>query len=210
MNIPNNYFIFIDIFLACIVLAFIIIGYKKGLLFEIVSLIYTAVSILASWFLAPVFAGLYPLIKLEKLTSDIEIINNFINLETILNTIVYFIIIFLVLKIFYILLALILKGFNKVPVIGGLNRILGAIVGAVNSLIVIFMLLMLLSTPIVKNGQEVKDNTLFKYLDTYSNKVLNYIVNNVDLNHIKQEFKDFDVDSARDQFKRWLEYKKYE
>lgn len=210
MNISSDLFIFIDIIVAFIFLSFVIVGFKKGLLFEVFSLVYTLASIVVAWFLSPVLANLYPIIKLKDLTNDMQIIVEFVNLEVLLNTVAYFVISFLVLKLCYILLAVILKGINKVPFVGGFNRIFGAIIGGVNSLIIIFILSMLLSTPIIKNGDEVKQNTVFKYIDTYSSKALNYIVNNSSFEHIKDEFDDFDVKAAREQFKEWLKYKKYD
>ena len=193
MNIPSNYFICIDILVVLLFIIFIFVGYKKGFLYELFSLIYTLASTIASWFLAPVFASLYPLIKLKNLTNDQMIIANFVNLEVILNTIAYFVIIFLVLKICYIVLSLLFKSINKVPIVGGFNRILGALMGIVNAAIITLFISMILSMPLIENGDEVKKNTVFAYINTYGEKAMSYIVENVDLNHIKSEFKDFDI-----------------
>lgn len=208
MNVPSNYFIFIDIFVVLIYLIFIIVGYKKGFLYELLSLVYTAGSLIVSWLLSPVLASIYPIIKLENSSAEIELLSKFVNLDAILNTIIYFVIIFLILKLFYFVLALIFKGMNKIPVIGKFNQILGSIVGILNATLITLTLSLLLTLPVIKNGSEIKNNTIFKYVSKYTDTIVTYVIDNVDLDHIKQEFDEFDVTKAREEFKNWLELNK--
>lgn len=208
MSIPNNYFIYINIFIALIYLIFIIIGYKKGFLFEFISLIYTAGSAILAWFLAPIFASMFPIIMLSDKNTEAELLSKLVNIDAISNTIIYFVIVFLILKLLYLFIAFILKGMNKLPVIGKFNKILGGIFGIVNATIVTIMLSMLLNLPIIQNETEIRNNTLFKYVEEYSDLALNYIVENVDLDYIKNKIDNFDVDNARNDFKLWIEKNK--
>lgn len=210
MIVPSSYFIFIDIAIVAMFICFIIVGYSKGFVYEVLSLLYTAISIVASWFLAPIFASMYPLVKLENLNTQAELLSRFINLDVILNTVIYFVLIFIIFKILYILLSLIFKGMNKLPVLGTINKILGAVIGILNATIVTIFLSLLLTMPIFKNGNEIKNNTIFKYINNYSDEAITLIVQNVDLNHIKQQFKDFDINNAREDFKLWLEHTRNE
>lgn len=205
MRVSSEYFIYIDIAIALIYIALIIIGYKKGFLYELVSLVYTGVSIVIAWFLSPVLASLYPIINYQdNVVESMQLINKLVDLNPILNTIIYFVIIFLVLKVFYFILALLIKGINKIPVIGKFNQILGIFAGILNATIIVLALSMLLSLPAIDNGNEIKNGTVFKYIDIYSKNIMSYVVENVDLNNIKQQFTNFDVDNARDAFKQWL------
>ena len=206
MNIPNNYFLFINVGIIAIYLLFIFIGYKKGFLFELVSLIYTGVSALIAWFLAPVLGGVYPIVKLDNLSDDAKLVSKFVNLEAITNTVIYFVIIFLILKLFYWVIALLLKSLNKIPVIGKFNQILGALAGIVNATIIVLILSTLLNLPVFENGKQIKEETFFGYIHEYSQTGLSYILDNVDLSHIQQQFKDFDIESARNDFKEWLDF----
>lgn len=208
MNIESNYFIFINIFIVIIYLVFIFIGYSKGFLYELISLIYSLISCLVSWFLAPIMASVYPIIRIDNLNSETEILNKFIDLNKILNTLIYFLVIFLLLKLLYILIAFISKGMNSVPVIGKFNKILGIFAGIFNATLITLCLSMLLTLPIFKNGTEIKDNTIFKYISEYSDSVLTYIVDNMNLDNIKKQFDDFDIDNARTEFKYWIETRK--
>lgn len=208
MNISSDYFIFINILIAIIYIVFIFIGYSKGFLYELISLFYSLISGLVSWFLSPVLANVYPIIQIDNLNSETELLSKFIDLSTILNTLIYFILIFLILKLLYILIALILKGMNSVPVIGKFNQILGIFAGIFNATLITLCLSMLLTLPIFKNGDEIKNGTIFKYVSEYSDKVLTYIVDNVYLDNVKRQFDDFDIDNARKEFKYWIESKK--
>lgn len=207
MNIPNNFFIFIDIFIAIIYFVFIIIGYKRGFLFELVSLLYSVISILISWFLAPILANVYPIINIDNLNKETELITKVFDLSTMINTLIYFVIVFLLLKLIYIVIAFILKGMNKIPVIGKFNQILGIFAGMFNATLITLSLSMLLTLPIIKNGEHIKNKTLFKYISNYSDKILNYIVENIDFDNIKLQFDNFDIDNARLEFKNWIESK---
>lgn len=204
MKIPQSGFIYIDIFIVVILLIFLVVGYKRGFVFELVSLVYSICAILVSWFVAPVLASLYPLFKLDNITEQLELLQRFVDFETFINIFIYFVIVFLVLKAFYVVLAIVLKGMNKIPVIGGMNQMLGAIIGIINGLIVTFVLSLVLTLPIFENGNEVKNNTLFSYIDKYSTKAIEFIVDNSDLNHIKDQFTNFDIDNARQDLKDWL------
>ena len=208
MSIPNNCFIYINALIVLIYLTFIIIGYKKGFLFELISLIYTAVSIVISWFLAPVFAGMFPIVILSNMNVEAQLVSKLINIDAISNTVIYFVAIFFILRLFYFLISLLLKGMNKLPVIGKFNKILGGLFGIVNATFVTIIFSMLLNLPIIDNAVEVRNNTFFKYVSEYSNTALSYIVENVDLDGIKAKFDSFDVDNARDDFKAWLELNK--
>ena len=205
MSIPTNIFPFINIFIVILYIALIIIGYTKGFLFELLSLAYTLISLLIAWIISPVFANIYPIIKLENISNETQLMSKLVNLDAIVNTVLYFVIVFLVLKVFYWILAVVLKGMNKLPVIGTFNKLLGALFGVINATLITFMLSLLLSLPVIKNGNEVKNGTLFKYISNYSQVALNYVIENVDLDNIKKQFDNFDIDSARDEFKQWLE-----
>lgn len=204
MRIPESSFIYIDICICLVILALMITGFVKGFLYELISIIFSVLSALLAWFVAPIFANLYPLISLDKLYPEYALIKSLFNLDSLLNTFAYFLIIFLILKLCYWFIALLFKGMNKLPVIGKFNKILGLLLGLFNGLLICLALSMLLTLPLFKNGNEVKNSTVLKYTNKLNTQVLNYVANNIDLNNIKKQFDDFDIDNARDDLKEWL------
>ncbi|MBR5755451.1 MAG: CvpA family protein [Erysipelotrichaceae bacterium] len=179
-----------------------IIGYMKGFLYQIINIVYTVFCVAVAWFASPVLAELFPLISIDKIDSQYSLLNSFFNLDKLLNTAAYFVIVFLVLKVIYIFIALLTKSLNKIPVLGKLNKILGMIVGILNATIIVFALSMLLSLPLFKNGKEVKENTVFKYIEKYTNQAVSVIAEKIVAK--SGELKDIDVESYRRQFYDWL------
>ena len=204
MIIPSEAFIYISIFIVVLYLVFMIIGYTKGFLYELMSLGYTALSVIIAWAISPTLANLYPIVNLENI-SDNNLLLKTININPIINTVIYFIIVFLLLKLFYIVLSLILKGMNKIPVVGKLNQILGLFAGIFNATIVTLALTMLLSLPIIKNGKEVKENTILMFINKYSVDALNLVVENINFDKLKDSFEGFKIEDVRTTFQKWIE-----
>jgi len=205
MNISSDYFLYINIGIIVIYLTFIIVGYIKGFLYEIVSLLYTGISLGLSWLASPVLANMFPVIKLENISSEVDFINKFINLNSIIDTIIYFVIIFFILKLVYVVIAIALKGFNKIPVLGTLNKILGGFTGIISGSIIVMLLSLLLTLPIFKNGTEIKEKTLFNLVGNYSNIAINYAIDNLNLDDFSKDVENFDVETARNALKEWID-----
>jgi len=196
MNIPSSAFIFIDIIICIIYVACIIVSYKKGFLYGLVKLLSTIGAIILAWILAPVVEGIYTFVKLSSTYSA--------KIETLVNTIIWFFIIFLVVKLVFLIISPIFKWFSKVPVLGFVNRVCGIVIGVLDATLVIMLFTMFLKTPIVKNSNEVINGTVLKYVDKYTSKGMEYIVDNIDADKLKDGVSGFDVDSTREQLKAWL------
>lgn len=203
MLIPENCFIFINIFIVLLYIAFIVFGYLKGFIFELVSLIYTAASLFIAWLISPVLANLHPILKLSDIYKEEMIITKIVNIDQIMNTFIYFVLVFVALKIAYIVISLIVKSLNKVPVLGTVNKLLGAILGIVNATLVTLVISILFTLPLFKNGQEVRKNTALCYVDKYSNALISFVVDNLNID-IDSSSIDFDASKARESIKEWL------
>ena len=203
MIIPQNVFIFISLFIVALYIVMMIIGYTKGFLYEFVSLVYTGLSLLAAWFISPVLAKLYPLINTEKL-GQYKIMIDLFHLEEILNIIAYFIIIFLVLKIFYIFISMLMKSLNKLPVVGKFNQVLGALSGIINATLITVAISMLFTLPIFKNGDAVREQTILKYINSFTAQAYSFVMEKIATEKLNMDLKDLNVDELREQFKEWI------
>ncbi|MBR4461008.1 MAG: CvpA family protein [Erysipelotrichaceae bacterium] len=203
MIIPQNLFIFITLFIIALYIVMIIIGYTKGFLYELISLVYTAFSVLVAWFLSPVLAKLFPLINTEKL-GQYKIMIDLFHLEEILNIVAYFVIIFLVMKIFYIFISMLVKSLNKLPVVGKLNKILGAFSGVINATLITLAISMLFTLPIFKNGDAVREQTILKYINSFTASAYSFVMEKIATDQLKIDLKDLKVDELREQFKEWI------
>lgn len=203
MVIPESYFIFISLFIVGLYIALMIIGYNKGFLYELVNLAYTALSLALAYFASPVLASMFPLFDIKNAAKDMSILVDLFNLNDILNIVAYFLIIFLLLKIIYIFISILVKSLNKIPVLGKLNKMLGSLFGIVNATIITLVISMLLSLPLFKNGNEIKEKTILKYINNLSQDVLSVVTQKVIENNLSDGI-NFDIDSYRQEFKEWL------
>ena len=204
MIISDTLYIFISIFIVAIYCLLIYSGYKHGFLYEMIDLLYTLFCLLAAWFASPVLADLFPLIDITKVSEEYSLMNKIFDLNGLLNNIAYFIIVFLILKLLYLFISGLSKGFNKLPMVGGINKVFGAGLGVVNATIIVLMLSMLLATPLVKNGNDVRENTVLKYITKYTDRSLNFVIDKMADNHFDGIDENIDVDELREEFKDWL------
>jgi len=204
MVIPQEWFLYISIFIVLIYLVMMIVGYKRGFLYELVGLFFTAISVAIAWFVSPVLADLFPMIDLANLNEEMKLLSKLFDLNRMVNIIAYFLIVFLVLKLLYFFISLLLKSLNKLPVIGSFNKFLGAVFGVLNATIIVLCLSMLLSLPIVKNGKQVRENTILRYISRYSSEAFHYVAEWLSESNLQEKTEDFDIDTYRKEFGEWL------
>lgn len=197
MVISSEYFIYINVAIVLIYVIFAIVGYKNGLALQVIDLIYNILAVVVAWFVSPILAAHFPLVNLDELYTAL-------GLNVLIDTLLYCVIIFLVLKLIYLFIKPLFKGVTKLPIIGFINKIGGFFFGLINATIVLLLISMLLNTPLFSNGKEVKSNTYLKYCESLSQKALEITLNHINLDSIKDSVDNFDVDKTREEFDKWL------
>lgn len=195
MVISSAYFTYLNLALIILYLAFVVIGYKNGLILQIVDLVYNILALFIGYFLAPILASHFPIVKLDEVYMALK-------LNVLMDTLIYMIIVFILLKLLYLIIKPMFGFVSKIPLIGFVNDIGGALMGIVNATIVVLLFCMLLNTSLFKNGNEVKEKTYLKTINGLSYKALEFSMDHFDF---QKEFKDFDIDKTRMAFDKWLE-----
>ena len=189
----------VAIFLFCVVRAF-----RNGFVYELINFIFLGISILAGWFLSPILAIKASLFNIEL---DNELAAKLIdsnNISIVINTVVWFIIIVLVLNLLFVLIKPVFKALTKVPVLGSINKLLGGILGLIRAFIICLLLSVLITLPVIKNGKDIKNNSILRFGDDITNITTKFLVDNVDLDNLKHEISSFDADAARNDLQTWL------
>ena len=146
-----------DISLAVIILLVVFMGFGRGFLSSLISLVGTAASCIVAALLSPKAANwiydnyLAQTVEgsiSESLSAKLDTFANLLNqmgladtvtdaangtvrtLAVSLITVVVFLVIFLLAMLIVRLLIHAMRGVNRVPVLGGINRILGGVLGA--------------------------------------------------------------------------------
>lgn len=210
MTIPENYVLFINIFIVLLYLIMIYFGYKRGFIFGIVNILYNIFALFVAWLISPVLASEFPFIKADKLIESGNLIFKLIDVEPLLNTVFYFVCTFIVLRVLYLFVSLFAKSVNSVPVFGSLNKLIGALIGVFNATIIITVLSLLLALPIFANGNTIKNKTIFKYIEKYTNMAVDYGMEHLDVDSFKDNFNEFDSDEFRNQLKEWINNNRHE
>lgn len=195
MVISSAYFTHLNLALIILYLAFVVIGYKNGLILQIVDLVYNILALFIGYFLAPILASHFPIVKLDEVYMALK-------LNVLMDTLIYMIIVFILLKLLYLIIKPLFGFVSKIPLIDFVNDIGGALMGIVNATIVVLLFCMLLNTPLFINGNEVKEKTYLKTINGLSYKALEFSMDHFDF---QKEFKDFDIDKTRMAFDKWLE-----
>ncbi len=198
MVISSSYFIYVNLVLLILYLTSLIVGYKNGLILQIVDLIFNIVALFVAYFISPILASHFPLVKLDEVYMAL-------NLNTLIDMLIYIVIVFLILKIVYILIKPLFASVSKIPLVGFVNRIGGSLVGIINATIIVLLFCMLLNTPIFKNGQDIKNGTYLKVVNNLSYKALEFSMDHINIDLISKEIKDFNIDESRTAFEKWLE-----
>lgn len=203
MLVKESAYLYINIAVILLYVSFVILGYIKGLFYELISLVYTGVSLFIAWLISPVFAELFPIVKMGEIYDEGSILNNIVNVNPLINTALYFLIVFIVLKIAYIIISLVVKSFNKLPVLGTFNKILGAIFGIINATLITLLISIFFTLPLFKNGNEVRKNTILNYVDSISNQAIKFVVDHMDTDFIVHDV-NFDASKTRQDITNWL------
>ena len=194
MNIPTNYFLYINIALIVIYLICMIYCYFKGLLVSILTVVFGIASAIVAWIFSPVFAEKYALIHIP---AD-EI---YASVSPIVNGVIWFIIIFLAVRLFGLLITPIFNFLHKIPLIGTLDKIGGLLLGFIDATVIALLFSFVLSTPLFINGQEVREETYLNLINDLSDQAISFLSEKIPKNQIP----DVDVDAIREQFAKFLE-----
>ncbi len=197
MNISSDYFLYINIILVLIYIIFAIIGYKNGLMVQVIDLIFNILAIFVAYFISPILASHFPLVTMEEIYTKL-------NINRIIDTLIYCVIVYIILRILYIFIKPVFKSVSNIPLIGFLNKIGGFLLGIVNATFIMLALGLLLTTPLFSNGIEVKKGTFLKYTDKLCEKAIDISVKYINFESFKETINDFDIDSAREEFNKWL------
>ncbi len=146
----------IDIVIAIILIVMLIFGYIKGFIYSVYGLLATLVSLFLALYLSSPIAALFKVYQVSGLGEQVgEVINRFL----------IFVILFIVIKAIVALIGLVIKPLikgiiDRISIFKTIDGILGALFKLIEGIILIYIALIFIITPIVPGGKESVDNTL--------------------------------------------------
>ena len=185
MNIPLTMIPYINILILIFVAIMMFLGYKRGFLYQVFSLLGVLTAILVSWFFAPVVANEVHIYPAEwspfQYTDFADVFYDK------MNTLIWYILLFVGVTVLFALLKPLAKAIQKVPLLGTLNQTLGMIFALVPSLVIVLFVTYFLSTPVVKNGKDVIEQTWLGPIRNASTNIVYILQEPYDLNEAIQK-----------------------
>lgn len=178
MTFPIQMIPYMNILILVIIAFFTIRAFYKGFLILFLETVSLIVALIVAGLLAKPLALALPLYFLDEVLLNLPIIGELFSVQ--INTFIWFIILFISISIVLWLLRPIFHVVGKIPVLKGINRILGLGFGLIQSIVLLWILSLILLTPMFKNGQDVIQNSALKYYD----QVTNIIVVNSDIKEL--------------------------
>lgn len=160
----------INLIMLFVVIFSIIDGYRNGFLLKIASLCGIIVLGILSWSIAPMISEVIHLFPKSLLSFTDNSINLLFYNQ--MNTFLIFLVLWVLMNLLILLIKPILKFFNVVPIISGMNRFIGSIFGAFEGIVLLLITILFLQTPFISNGQQLIEQSYLKELEPYSSTVV--------------------------------------
>ena len=163
----------LDILIVIIIALYVISGYQQGFVYKLVCFLASILSGIALWFLSKPVAQAIELYPKEHITleNDIAMLFGY----DILNQIFVFIALFLIVQVLFMFLKPIAKLFQKIPIVSFINRILGMVFGFAQALLILIAITILLSLPLVKDGEQLIEQSSLKYIKPVTTMIFDEI-----------------------------------
>lgn len=192
MELFGNSVMFLNLILMIILVFYIIRGYKKGAVKQFFSLFSLIIALFFAYFFYIPFGQLFKVTPAAIVPFQGSVLEGFFYIKV--NSLVWFLILFITGFIFMQFLKVVFNLFSKVPGISFINKVSGVAFGVFNYVIVSLIIIFFLSMPIFTNGPSLINNSLLnpslkigeKVIPRIANDLENYELFNVLMNNPKQ------------------------
>ncbi len=204
MTFPPTWIVWITPVLLIWLILALWIGYMRGFLIQLYNLLAMFAAVLFAWILSEPFAKVFMIFK-----PDFDFFNQTAIKELILtriNSAVWFVILFIAISILIMLGRPLVKAVGKIPGFKTINSFFGAVFALIGYYITVLILILLLTTPLITNGQTVIEESGLKYVKQYSTVFFDYANQRIEENAAIQKLISGESLSASDSLsiKDWL------
>lgn len=152
-------------------------SYKEGLVYCLIKFITSLCSIFVLWFIAGEISP-YLMIYPHNQVPIVEMVDQNILYE-LCNRLFLFIIMFIIIQLVLILIRPLSKIINQIPLVGSLNKLGGMLLGFLESMLVLIVISFVLTLPIIPSGNDIINNSWFKYSSIVHEYVYENYLNNI-------------------------------
>jgi uncharacterized membrane protein required for colicin V production len=172
MTFPISWIIWITPILIVWLVLTVFIGYKRGFLIQLYNLLAIFAAVLFAWVLSEPFAKVFTIFRPEFDFFNQPAIEDLILIK--INTAVWFVILYIAISLLIMLGRPLVKAVGKIPGLKTINSMFGAVFSLIGWYVTVLILILLLSTPLVTNGQTVIEESALNDIKQYSTIFFDY------------------------------------
>ena len=173
MYIPLELTPLFNVFLVVLLILFILTGYRKGLLLQLLDFFGLIVSLFIAWMFSPALGASFGFIPKEFSPFQETILADYFYVQ--INSVAWFIILFFAVSLLVFLLKPIVKTIGQIPLLKQLNGAFGILFSMVKLLIVSVLVIFILSTPLFKNGGQIVDRTWLRFINSITVNTIDFV-----------------------------------
>lgn len=142
---------------------FIIGGYHQGFAMKLLSIFCFLVIGYLSWWLSGYLSGIFAIYPKDAVPMQGTPLEGL--LYNSLNRICLFLIVFVILQLLQLILRPFAQMMQHIPVVSTLNKILGAILGGIQAVLLLLLITMVCRLPFWSEGNAIAQTSLLRYSD---------------------------------------------
>lgn len=171
IELKESWALYLNILMALIVIFSLVSGYQKGLLKGIVNLLRMIIAlIVASLFSGPL-AQVFPLLNYRSV-SVANVITDALELHG--SKLIWFVVLFIVAYFATMIIEWLFNFVDKIPIVGSVNKLAGLGFGFILAYFKLYILLLILVTPIFRNAQPLIDASYMSVIQDTSGIIDNF------------------------------------
>lgn len=167
-----NIITFVNILLVCVFVWFMFRGYQRGFVLKLLSILSFFVLGFLAWQLSGIlsqYISIYPKNAIPFAGTLVEEL-----LYGTFNHSLLFIILFVLFQVILLVLRPALHVLDHIPVVSTLNRVAGCALGAIQGLLVLFLVALVLQLPFFEQGKQIVRESYLRYHEPFAKLALFY------------------------------------
>lgn len=173
--LQESWAFYVNILVVFILLYSLYTGYQKGLIKGIINLIRMFIALIVAGLFAGPLAKVFPLQNYRNVTIA-QVITDALEYQG--SRLIWFVVIFIVTYFATMILEWLMNFVDTIPIVKSVNRLAGLAFGFILAYFKLYLLLIILATPIFKNAQPLIDNSYLKIvqdssgiIDSFANQI---------------------------------------
>lgn len=173
MVLPTQTIFFVNIGIITVIAVCMYSGYRKGFLMKLISILSLLVVGMLAWWLSSPLSRLLLLYPRDATPMKDTILFDFFYEH--LNRIFLFVIIFVLLMLALIVIKPLIRILSSLPVVSLVNKLAGCVLGALQALVLLFVVVLVLRLPFWEQGSTMVSQSLLRYSEPMMNSVLFFV-----------------------------------